>query len=352
MNHFSKLTIVLIAFLAIFTSCTKNEDTKNEGLYSNGYFITNEGPFTSGTGTVTFFDEDSNKVHQDIFETVNGRPLGNIVQSIAVSGENAYVIVNNAAKIEVVEMSAFKSVATITGFELPRYLLPITSSKAYVSDWKGVVSIVDLSTNSVKSELPAGTGPETMLKSGKYVYVLNAGGMTLDSTVTVIDFSTDKVVKTIKVFDRPTGAVADASGKIWVMCSGKGFNGWPMPGDTKGHLVRIDPSSLEIDLDFEFPEVAMHPEKLVTNQSASKLFFLYNNGIYTYGTSFAGQSPQRLVEHYNLYALAFDPAKNLVITSDPVDFQQNGWILRYNADNGQKLDSIPAGIIPGNILIK
>lgn len=352
MNYFIKLFFILITCLSVFSSCTKDEDPKNEGLFSNGYYITNEGPFASGTGTVSYFDEDSSLVRHDIFETANGRPLGNIVQSIAISGENAYVVVNNAAKIEVVELSTFKSVATITGLVLPRYLLPITAGKAYVSDWKGVVSIIDMSTNSVKAEIPAGTGPETMLKAGKYVYVLNAGGMTIDSTVTIIDFSTDKVVKTLKVYDRPTGAIADASGKVWVMCSGKGFNGWPMPGDTKGHLIRIDPSTLEIDLDFEFPEVSMHPEKLVTNKSASKLFFLYNNGIYTYGTSFAGQSPQLLVEHSNLYALAFDQAKNLVLASDPVDFQQNGWILRYNADNGQKLDSIPAGIIPGNILIK
>jgi YVTN family beta-propeller protein len=344
-NAFVAIGLVLMVF-----SCTKDQTEKVTGRYIHGIFITNEGPFQTGTGTVSFFDLDSNKVSQDIFSSVNGKPLGNVVQSMSLMNGKGYIIVNNAAKVEVVDASTFQSETVITGVSLPRYILGINAKKAYVSDWTGVVNIVDLETNTVKGSITAGTGPENMLKAGKYVYVLNVGGFSIDSTVTVIDFATDEVVKTIQVFNRPTGIVEDATGKIWVMCSGKGFNNWPMDDDTRGHLIRINPGSLTVDLDISFEDSSVHPEKLVTNAAKNQLYFLYNNGICKYSTSLASGSPVRVVNHSNLYALAFDKANDMLLASDPVDYQQNGWVIRFRADNGASIDSIQAGIIPGNII--
>ena len=347
MKPIISLLIGIASLGTLLQACTKTEDTTTSGRFGNGIFITNEGPFQTGTGMITYFDRDSNLVKQDIFETVNGHPLGNVVQSMSVFNGKGYIVVNNSGKVEVVDITGFKSSGTIQGLLLPRYFQGINEKKGYISDWSGYVGVVNLLTNTVVDTIPAGTGPEQMLKSGSYVYVLNGGGFTVDSTVTVIDYQTDKVVKTIKVFDRPTGIVEEANGKIWVMCSGKGFNGWPQPGDTKGHLVRIDPASLSIDQEVSFDDVSLHPEKLVRNEAGNMLYFLYNGGVYRLGLAFAGSKPVKLLEHPNLYALGFDNKTGFLYASDPLDFQQNGWVLRFRADTGATIDSIPAGIIPG-----
>ncbi len=347
----SQLIVFVLAFSFLFQACTKVNDSNNPGRFGKGVFITNEGPFQTGTGTISYFDRDSNLVKQDIFEAVNGRPLGNVVQSMSIFNGKGYIVVNNSGKVEVVDASTFKSTATIQGLLLPRYFLGINDKKAYVSDWSGVLRIINLVSNTAGDSIRAGTGPEQLLKSGRYVYVLNGGGFSVDSTVTVIDYLTDKVVSNLRVFDRPTGIVEEASGKIWVMCSGKGFNGWPMAGDTKAHLLRIDPVSLSIDQDIRFDDSSLHPEKLVINEAGNILYFLYNGGIYRLSLTFAGSSPVKLVDHANLYALGFDNTTNYLYASDPLDFQLDGWVIRFRADNGATVDSVRAGIIPGGFFM-
>jgi YVTN family beta-propeller protein len=344
-------SIIFLCVTLFFISCKKDETPAYSGPFNDGILITNEGPFQSGSGTITYYNPGKQIVTQDIFELINGKPLGNVVQSLSTYNGNTYIVVNNAAKVEVVDNTTFQSLATITGFQLPRYFLGVNSGKAYVSDWAGVVNIVDLLSNTITGTIPTRTGPDLMVKAGSYVYVLNGGGFDVDSTVTVINYVTDQVVSTIQVFNRPSGIVEDASGKIWIMCSGKGFNGYPAEGDTKAHLLRIDPSNLEVDLDIPFGDVSMHPEKLVTNKAKNVLFFQHNGGIYKINTTFSGAQPEMVLQHPRLSALTFDSANNFLLASDPVDFQGNGWLIRFRADDGTTIDSIQTGIIPGCIVV-
>jgi len=342
---------LLVATLAV--SCTKEEGQDNTLYFRQGLYITNEGPFQTGTGTVTFFDYETGTAYQDAFRTVNGTELGNVVQSMTLMDSIAFIVVNNSARIEVVNSETLKHITSISGgLVLPRYVQQVSRNKAYVTDWAGVVNILDLSTLTVTGTIPAGTGPELMLKAGNYVYVLNGGGYSVDSTITVIDATTDQVVKTIQVADRPTGIVEDASGKVWVLCSGKGFNGWPDPSDTKGFLFRINPVDLKIEYTYDFGDSSMHPEKLVINPEHNLLYFLYNNGIYQYNTAIANAAPGRVVSHSNLYALTYDKTHNYLLASDPADFQSNGWVIRFDATAGNAVDSIPAGIVPGCMVVK
>lgn len=337
--------LTMVAMLLITVSCTKDEETTLKGKFSNGMFVVNEGPFQTGTGTITFFNPDSNYVKQDIFELVNKRPLGNIAQSMTIFNGKGYIVVNNAAKVEVVDIASFKSVATITNLSNPGNFLGINETKGYVTDWIGHVAVVDLSTNAVTKTIPAGTGPDAMMKAGKYVYVANSGGFGIDSTITVIDFNTDKVVKIIKVGIAPTGIVADGNGRIWVLCKGKGFAGWPQAGDTPGSIVRIDPNNLEIDFTYTFPGTGDHPDKLMMNKQKSKIYFLHNYGVYAYNIALASSVPV-LIKNRSFYSLGYDPKSGYLFASDAGDYSSDGKVFRMNAENGQIIDSIQAGIIP------
>jgi len=342
----SSLLYLAGAAVLFFSSCNKDEDTSSKGAFSNGIFIVNEGPFQTGTGTITYYNPDSNLVKQDIFEMVNGRPLGNIAQSMTIYNGKGYIVVNNAGKIEVVDVATFKSEATISNLTNPSQLLVVDATKAYVSDWIGHVAVVDLAKNSVSKTITAGTGPDAMIKSGNYVYVANSGGLGMDSTVTVIDFAADKVVKTIKVGDGPIGIVADGNGRIWVLCKGQGYNGWPQQGDTPGQLVRINPLTLQVDLTFIFPSTNNHPDKPVLNNQKSLLYFLYNNGVYRFNLALNYPGPELFYANRNFYSLGYENETGYLYASDVKNYISNGIVLRLNADDGSVVDSIPAGIIP------
>lgn len=341
-----KTTMFVMTLLVILisTSCTKDEDTSPKGAFSNGMFIVNEG-FQSGKGTITYFNSDSNLVKQDIFEMVNGRPVGNIAQSMSIYKGKGYIVLNNSGKIEVVDIATFKSITTITNLENPSQFLVIDDSKAYVSDWAGHVAVVDMITNTVSKTIPSGTGPEGMVKSGNYVYIANNGGFGIDSTITVVDFTTDKVVKTIKVGEAPGGIVADGNGRIWVLCKGNGFAGWPMVGDTPGRLIRIDPATLTVDFTYKFSSTDDHPEKLVINKQKTMLYFLHNNGIYEYNITLNNAAPEKLVSRY-FYSLGYENNTDYLYASVLKNNGSKGIVLRYKANDGLVVDSIEAGIFP------
>ena len=339
------LQLLALSVVLIISSCNKDDENAKNGAFSNGIFIVNEGVFQTGAGTITYFDPDSNLVKQDIFEAVNGRPLGNIAQSMTIYNGKGYIVMNNSGKVEVVDVATFKSEATIADLKNPSQFLVVDAGKAYVSDWIGNIAVVDLATNKISKTIPAGTGPDAMLKSGNYVYVANQGGFGVDSTVSVIDFTTDKVIKTIYVGDAPTGMVADANGRIWVLCKGKGFAGWSQLSDTPGRIVSIDPVKLTIDFKYDFATADDHPEKLVINKQKSMIYFLYNYGVYRFNITVANASPEK-INARSFYSIGYENKTGYLYVSDPKNYSSNGFVIRLRADNGSVVDSIQAGIIP------
>ena len=350
MRYIYKLLTFCLIFLSTFQACKKDNDTNSEvSDFRNCVFISNEGPFNSGTGTISAKSFVSGIVENEIFQKVNNRPLGNIVQSIEVYRDLAYIIVNNMNKVEVVEAKTFLSIATIEDIVLPRYFLGIFENKAYISSWDNVIAVVDLNTNSVIKQILTGTGPEKMIKVNNKVFVLNQGGFSIDSVLTVIDCEADTVLENRVIGDKPTGIQLDKNNNLWIMCSGKGWNGIPDTSNTHGKLVCLDSDNYTIKKEFIFPSNSLHPEKLIINAEADILFFNYPGGVYRMEITddFLPQSP--FIQRENIfYSIAFDKMNNRIFASDALDYVQNGIIFYYNAVDGMPIDSFNVGIIPGD----
>lgn len=346
---------VLIIFLIII-ACEKESgeklpdinipvDTNEQQSY---VLITNEGLFPTGAGSITMYDRLTKSYINNVFEIANNYPLGNIVQS-AVSFENKlFIVVNNANRIQIANDSTFKSIDVIENINLPRYLLPINTNKAYVTCWNDKVAVVDLNNNIVVNSIEAGTGPEKMLKYQDKVFVLNIGGFGNDSTVTVIDCINDVIDTTIFVAKRPSGIVMDKNSKVWIICSGQGWNGYPLPGDSPGHLICIDPDNYTIINDIIFPSHTEHPEKLAINKSKDILYYLCPGGVYKFDINSTILESVPFISYPNMfYGLGYDEVDELIYVSDPLDYVQRGWVYMYDALSGIVVDSLQAGVIPG-----
>ncbi len=358
----TKLLCGVVISALTFSSCERNKEEDPNPVtpieeptpveYTNGVFVTCEGPFMTGTGTVSYYSRSNGTVYNDLFNSANSLPLGNLVQSMTVSNNKGYVVVNNADKIEVVNSTNFKSLATISGLSLPRYMLAVNANKAYVSQWgsSGVgkgIRVVDLTNNTAGSLIPAGNGPEKMLQNGNLVYVVNSGGLDFDSTVTIINSNSDAVVANIVVGDNPNSIVLDKNGKIWVLCGGVIDYITPANG-IPGKLVRIDPTSNTIEASFTFVSHSEHPLNLCTNTTKDKLYFLGN--LYSLGSLYsmditAGALPTTPLINRNFYSLGIDPVTNQIFAGYAPTFSSNGWVLRYSPA-AALLDSFQVGIIP------
>lgn len=349
-----------LALAIAFTSCKKDDPetpapTPVGTTYDNGVFITNEGPYLNGTGTVSFYSRSTASISNDIFQTKNTYPLGNIVQSMEIFNGKGYIVVNNAGKVEVVDGSSFASNGVISGLTYPRYFLGIDNSKGYISEWgsngiNGAIKVVDLNTKTVTATINTGKGAEAMVKVGNNVYVTCSGGYDNDSVVTVIDATTNAVVTTITVGANPKNIKVDAGGKVWVLCSGQ-YAPYPATNLVKtGKLVRIDASTNTVDLTLPFASVYSQPLNLVINNAKTTLYYSYDGKVYSQLSTASVLNTTAIISR-NFYGLGIDPANDYFYGSDAGDFSSNGKVIRYNT-LGLAVDSFTVGVIPGYFCFK
>ncbi len=337
MNRFIPL---LFCFLITIISCTKDEDIKTT-LYETGTFIVNEGPFGSGTGTISHFD--GTKVTQDIFgKENNGNSLGNITQSMIKMNDKYFIAVNNADKIQIVNTKDFKNVSDIPNIPLPRYFCT-SGNKLYLTSWSkdftnGAIIQIDPVNLKVLSTIPIKGLAERVLAKNDLIYITVTSNPfdIFPRSVLVLDTKSNTFIDTITVGDNPNDIVEDKNGDIWVLCSG--FNVWTNPSlNTSGSLHKIQNG--QSVLNYTLPNGA---KGLTINKNGDKLYYLVD-----------GKAMQRNIEGVeksfadgNFYSIAFNKSTNELFLSDALDFQKPGIVIIIKEDLTSRLE-LSAGIIPG-----
>lgn len=346
----SKRITLFLAITALITaSCTKVETTPYEpGKYLGGAFIINEGGFGSSNGSVSHYSQGS--VENDVFYNVNNRPLGDVVNSLSVYNQKAYIVVNNSNKVEIADHDDFTSLGVITGVTQPRYFIAGSETKGYISQWGNgsSVMVADLSSNTIIDSIATGKGPENMLISGSKLYIANSGGYEADSTITVVDISTDNVTETIVVGDNPIEMVEDANGDIWVLCVGRGF--WDPAGESPSMLVRFDPQTPSNRTTITL-FADQHPMSLKINKTGDKVYFGGGygfDGIYEVPIASTTAPSTPLISGY-FTGFNVDSKNNTLYTLSAPSYTENGTLTRYLSD-GSEVDTYTVGIGPRGVV--
>ena len=333
----------IIIFLAIlFVSCTKQPVIPpNNITLGGGVFVLNEGNFKAGNGSLSFFSYDSLKIYNDLFYEVNGRPLGDVPNSMIINADKAYVVVNNSGKIEVVDKITLGWEATITGLISPRNMAIVNDNKAYVSSlYSDSVAIIDLSSNSVSGYINMRRSSESIIVSGTRAYIANWMG---GDEVMVVNTLIDKVVDSIKVGIEPESMVIDRYGRIWVLCNG----GWAR--ENYAELDMISTLDNTVEHNYIFPSKEDSPSCLQIDGFGQTLYYL-ENGVRKMDINSLNLPTTTLIPESgtNFYKIAVNPANGDIFATDAVDYMQNGFLLHYKND-GSFITKYAAGIIPGSM---
>lgn len=335
-------SVIGLLALVLFVGCRKDRPERPttppiDVGSSGGVYITNEGNFGWGNASVSYYDLTTGAAAEDLFQPANGVALGDVCQSMRLFNGKGYLVMNNSNRVVVVDPQSFVVSATITGFNSPRYLLPVSNGKAYVTDlYAGAIAILDLATNSITGSVPCpGSTEELALAYGK-AFVTNQSR----PYVYVIDSATDQLVDSIAVGSPNGSIVEDAHGKLWVLSSG-----YLGQGITPA-LHRIDPATRTVEQSFSFPTGAS-PWRLTIDGTRTVLHFL-NNGVcrMPIDASALPADPFIPANGRNFYGLGVHPISNEVYVADAIDYVQRGMVYRYTA-GGSELTSFQAGIIPG-----
>ncbi|HZY24311.1 MAG TPA: DUF5074 domain-containing protein, partial [Bacteroidales bacterium] len=169
---------IILLFLLVVVSCKKTKELPQRNYtLSGGFFIVNEGNFRGGNGSLSFYSYDSSKISNNLFSSVNSRPLGDVPYSMTINGDKAYIVVNNSGKIEVIDPTTLVSKSTITGLISPRYMAIVNSSKAYVTSlYSDSVIIINLATSSISGYINLRRTSEAIAVLDNKVYASNWPG--------------------------------------------------------------------------------------------------------------------------------------------------------------------------------
>lgn len=341
---------VLVIFVLGLFGCAKTDPSVYPPLpaaLGDGFFVLNQGNFTSGNASLSFYQEESGVMTNNLFYKLNQAPLGDVAQSMCFYDDLAFIVVNNSGHIYAIDAHTGLFKRKIAQLKSPRNMLVIDATKAYVSDFqeKGVF-VFHPQTMQPLGLIQTGKSTEAMVKIDNEVFVTNWSNYNqtkTNNTVQVIDATLDQLVDSIVVAKEPNSMVVDHEGDLWVLCSG-GYLNEEIPA-----LFEIDASSRLIKRRFNFPHAQMSPEQLIINGTADTLYFL-NRDIYRMSVN-AGALPEIpfiLAENRNFFTIAVHPQRSIVLATDAINYVQNGYIFRFQP-NGMLIDSIKVGIIPGFI---
>jgi YVTN family beta-propeller protein len=349
MNNFKRYALAVLAIAALSFSGCDNDDEKPKGQFETGVYVVNEGNFGAANGTVSHFNLSTKEATQDVFGTINeGKALGDIVQSMTIDGDQAYIVVNNSNKIEVVNANTFAEAYTISDLQLPRYFTTL-NGKGYVTEWvsfvePGRVSVIDLQSHEATTSIETDYGAEHIIGVNNKLFVSN----TFTNTLSVISPTSNSVVETIEVGNSPAGFAIDAQNKLWVICSGGyDINYNPL---NDGKLVQIDPATNGILKTIDLNENVS--SSLGINKAGSHLFYYSGPMVYRVETSATEAPTTAFITGTNsFYGLGVDRQTDVVYLSDAKNFSASGTVYRYNSD-GTSLDNFTAGMGPNGFVFK
>ena len=336
------------------TNITPNTNQANSklqvrgtGKYDNGFFLINEGWYSHGTGTVSFYDFGTGVLSDSLFTKENPgknlNPTSSTLQYGTIFNDRLYLVSKVGGPLVVVDphsLQEINRIAAKSGNDF-RAFVGIDANNGLVSTGSGIFPI-NLQTLALGTKLSGITGQVgDMIKAGNYVFVLSAS-----NGVIVLNASNNSVVTSTAVAGMLCAFAKTPDGAVWAA------------GGTQ--LVRIDPSTLAVQtitVPFSIygSWAAWHPGSIAASTTENAIFIARNATFsggtqiykYTAANSASFTTPFITVPTgRELYGsgVAYDPAHNQVI----VNTVHSGFTTNYgfndlcfyNASTGALINDI------------
>ena len=334
---------LLLATSYLTTSCKSDKPNvrpENSAITlasnASNVLVVNEGNFQFGNASVSYLNGQSGQITSDIFNQKNNRAIGDVAQSATYWQNRVYVVVNNSQKIEVLDSKTFLSIGSISGFVSPRYMLPVSNRKAYVSDlYANAISVVDLASLSIIKTIPCNGWTEKMIFHLGKVYVTNYW----QPYLYLIDPLTDTKSDSIYIGKGAQSIVADKNDQLIISCGG-----YRIPqSDSK--IVFLNPTTKSISKTIAFAD--NNPSELAINATKDTIYYLKTDVFRIPITAQNTENAFIQAGARKWYGLGVDPVSNQVFVSDAVDYVQKGKVYIFSS-SGTELAKFDAGINPNS----
>lgn len=341
--NFSWLTFVLM--VSMFISCGDEDAPSSVQTYGNGVLIINEGPFTGGSATLDFYDREKDLLIRDVYQSVNeDQVIGSILQSVAIIGDNAFLMVNNSAKIEVVDANSMEYKNTISGVYAPRYMADLGNGMAVVSEWgldgvSGQLKLVDLDNMIVVDSISA-SGPEQMVVANDKLYVANSGGFNESDFVSVYGFDLH-LQSEISVGKRTIDMVKDSNDDIWVLSGGS------FVSNDGANICLIKNETVESCIDLE-----VFPSDLMIDTNKENVYYVESGFVNKININNPSVSEFLNVDiSGTIYGLGYDGIEDALYIGTTPDFSSESTTYVFDTD-GQEIRRFTTGVLTNGFVAR
>ncbi len=360
------VTCISIILIIAFTSCISDKslgpigiDSTIPNLTHSGVWITNEGGFTFGQASLSFLDLVEDSMYNNVFQAINNRPLGDVLQSLSYYKGKAYLVLNNSQKIEVVDSITFISIATINDLNTPRELIG-HHDKLFVSDlYSNELTVLNANNYNVIKVIETGGWTNKMLVYENKLFV------TVQQTfinnvvnskkgIMVVDMNTLEEIAFIPLAQGANSLQLDKNQNLWVLCDG-GLE------EELGGLFRVDPINLSLELSINFPTRAYSANSLLINDAKDRLYYIIsdpNEGINAYDikTMDIDETVFSFTKWFDggqlyIYGLLINEDRNEFYFTDAVGLIQEGFCYKYKLSDKSLINKYETGIFPSQLYL-
>jgi hypothetical protein len=343
--------VVSIISIAILTSCIEDPITPSKKGYANGNLIVCEGSFQTNSGEVSYIGDTT---ITSLFQTVNKRPLGDIAQSLTIVGDQAFIVVNNSQKIEVVNKETFESIGTIKGLSYPRSITSVDDQTILVTNGNGYggdyIYVIDVNLLEKVDSIKADFGPEKILVADNKVWVCNSGQYASNKTVSVFDANTYDSLTTIEVGDLPIDMTLDNDGMLWVMCKGRTdydpvTYAATIISNTK--LVKIDVSSYAVSTVIEMDHQLETYSSNVLASSDDGTIYYTDDAVYS--VSKGATTGTKLIDGF-FYFVDVNPTNGNIWVGNTTDLTQH--TVEIYSNDGSMIADYNTAKFPNSVIFQ
>jgi hypothetical protein len=326
--------------LAIFGICSCNDDIllvpAGPNIAGKKVFMVNEGNFQWGNASLAAYSPDSNLFSDQLFKRANSIPIGDVFQSMILHGGSYFLSLNNSGKIIQIDSATLKIQKTYTGFQSPRFMLPIGGKRLLVSDlYSNAISVLNTESGAIEKTIAINGWTEQMIEVADEVWV---GNRTNDK-IYILDKALLELNDSIVLSHQVNSMVLDKNNKLWVLCQGDAVK------KIGGALFCIDPVQKKVMVQMDFTP-SDYPFNLRISHNLDSLFYLNEHVFVMPITSTLLPN----AEHVNLkgstpYGLGIEPNASRIYFSDARDFVKPSLISIYSAKGDSLISSFEGGVL-------
>lgn len=369
MKHFYKLLAITAILSIIFSGCSKDDpiiDADEDQLPSQtvtsiaGFYLLNQGNMNTNKASLDYYDYSSGLYRKNIFGEANPDAvmgLGDVGNDLGIYGSKLYAVINNSNKIEILDATTAERKKVIdTNIDNPRYIT-FANGKAYVtaygSSMNGFVAEIDTTTLEITKTVEVGRQPEELAVVDGKLYVANSGWASApkyETTVSVIDLNSFKVIDKIDVAPNLQRVKADKYGNLYVSSQGD-FDEIP------SNLFVIDTKKGDVKKSLDVPVSNL----TIVGDTAYVISSVFSMETYEYDISYqlidikkeelldGSFLPSSVSDEIEMpYEIAVDPASKDIYITDARDFASPGNLYCIDKEGVVKFTK-GTGYIPAQI---